>query len=99
MPGLHGPAHAAASSAAWLTAAFFPSVQVSNERRKQAVDSFQRDSHIRAALLSITAAGVRSCRLACGLCPASSAAMHADTALLYSFAETSGGLLGSGRVG
>lgn len=39
-------------------------VQVTNERRKEAVDRFQRDAHIRAALLSITAAGVR--RFACG---------------------------------
>lgn len=37
---------------------------MTNERRKEAVDRFQRDPHIRAALLSITAAGVR--RFACG---------------------------------
>lgn len=34
--------------------------QVVNERRKEAVDRFQRDSRVRAALLSITAAGVRA---------------------------------------
>lgn len=45
--------HAAATSATHQQ-------QVVNARRKEAVDRFQRDSRVRAALLSITAAGVRA---------------------------------------